>query len=117
MLNCAQLYRHWGVYYYNKRNTLNTFNRDKKLTSDISLLDSSRVFEWKDKEAFYWLEKCALLQNKAKSCGLYGFAVLHSILVTECQEGSTIRSHFFTRCAPTYYGMMCAYFEKLSPNT
>ena len=78
------------------------------------MTDSAGRIEWKDEEALAKLHQCMELQSTAKSCGIYGFGVLHGLLASEHKSGSTIYSHFLTRCAPTYYGMMCAYFEKQS---
>ena len=65
------------------------------------------------KEAAQWLSKAISLKGSALSCGIYGFSVLHYLLLSEMEKpGVSFRSHFLCRLAPTYYGMMVAAFVK-----
>ena len=60
------------------------------------------------KDAEQWLSKATSLQNSAYSCGIFGFGVLHGLLLAEIEQGTRFKSHFLCRLAPTYYGMMVA---------
>ena len=65
------------------------------------------------KEAAQWLSKAISLKGSARSCGIYGIAILHNLLVAEMEKpGATFSSRFLCRLAPTYYGMMIATFVK-----
>ena len=66
------------------------------------------------KEAAQWLTKAIGMKAPARtSCGIYGVAVLHHMLVAEMEKpGTSFTSHFLCRLAPTYYGMMVATFVK-----
>ena len=65
------------------------------------------------KEAAQWLSKAISLKGSALSCGIYGFAVLHHLILAEIEKpGTSFTSHFLCRLAPTYYGMMVATFVK-----
>ena len=61
--------------------------------------------------AAQWLAKAIDLSPSARSCGIYGFGILHGLLVAEIEEqGGNFTAHFLCRLAPTYYGMMVAAF-------
>ena len=62
------------------------------------------------KDAELWLSKAIALQSSAYSCGIFGFGVLHGLLLAEIEQGTKFKSHFLCRLAPTYYGMMVAAF-------
>ena len=64
------------------------------------------------KDAEQWLSKAISLQSSAYSCGIFGFGVLHGLLLAEIEQGTRFTSHFLCRLAPTYYGMMVAAFVK-----
>ena len=81
----------------------------------VKSLEEKQV-EWDGaaaKEAAQWLTKAIAVKDTALSCGIYGFAVLHHMLVAEMEKPCTsFTSHFLCRLAPTYYGMMVAIFIK-----
>ena len=65
------------------------------------------------KELAEWLSKAISLKDSVYSCGIYGIAILHNLLVAEMEKpGATFSSRFLCRVAPTYYGMMIATFVK-----
>ena len=59
-------------------------------------------------DAEQWLSKAIALQSPNYSCGIFGFGVLHGVLLAEIEQGTRFTSHFLCRLAPTYYGMMVA---------
>ena len=61
-------------------------------------------------DAEQWLSKAIALQSSNYSCGIFGFGVLHGVLLAEIEQGTRFTSHFLCRLAPTYYGMMVAAF-------
>ena len=64
------------------------------------------------KDAEQWLSKATDLKSSALSCGIFGFGVLHGLLLVEIEQGTGFTAHFLCRLAPTYYGMMVAAFVK-----
>ncbi len=64
-------------------------------------------------EGAKWLSKAISLKGSANSCGIYGFGILHGLLVAEMEaQGARFRAHFWCRLAPTYYGMAVAAFVR-----
>ena len=60
-----------------------------------------------------WLSKAMDIKHLALSCGIYGFGLLHGILVAEVEEReASFTAHLLSRLAPTYYGMAAAAFIK-----
>lgn len=82
---------------------------------DVSVKSTrEQVVTW-DKEAAEvaerWLQKAVDQKGQANSCGIYGVAVLHWILVTSMERyGCCFKAHFLCRLAPTYYGMIVGSF-------
>ena len=64
------------------------------------------------KDAEQWLSKATDLKSSALSCGIFGFGVLHGLLLAEIEQGAKFTAHFLCRLAPTYYGMMVAAFVR-----
>ncbi|KAI6645997.1 hypothetical protein LOD99_13250 [Oopsacas minuta] len=60
------------------------------------------------KDAENWLVKATKLKGQALSCGIYGFGILHGLLISEIELGTRFQVNFLCRLAPTYYGMMVA---------
>ena len=76
---------------------------------------TSAAFEetrpWVASHCAQWLQKVIEDDPVAKSCGRKGFQILHGVLEKQIDDGGSVTSHFFTRHAPTYYGMMTVVFE------
>ena len=65
------------------------------------------------KEGAQWLSKAISLKDSVYSCGIYGIAILHNLLVAEVEKpDSSFSSRCLCRLAPTYSGMMVATFVK-----
>ena len=62
--------------------------------------------------AEHWLSKGIELKGLALSCGIYGFGVLHGMLIAEVEKAASYDAHLLCRLAPTYYGMTVAAFIK-----
>ena len=54
-------------------------------------------------DAEQWLSKAIALQSSNYSCGIFGFGVLHGVLLlAKIEQGTRFTSHFLCRLAPTY---------------
>lgn len=62
------------------------------------------------KNAEQWLSRAMDLKQTALSCGIYGFGILHGVLMAEVKGKTNFDAHLLCRLAPTYYGMAVAAF-------
>lgn len=69
------------------------------------------VHPWVATHSRPWLERILKDDPIARSCGRRSIPILHSILEKEIEAGGRVTSHFLTRRAPTYYGMMSVVFN------
>ena len=74
---------------------------------------SSECREWKGDTTLSRLDWAWRHNSTAKSCGLWGFTILHSLLRKETEQGEKITSYYVERETPTYYGMMSVFFDKV----
>ncbi len=92
-----------------------TFSEDQAAKVVLKSTEGTTV-DWnsqKASEAAQWLSKAISLKGSARSCGVYGFGILHGLLVAEAEaQGAKFKAHFLCRVAPTYYGMMVAAFVR-----
>jgi len=70
-------------------------------------LSALRSSEWKVSNGHHWLSEAMKIKKQARSCGIYGFGILHGVLALMAKE-KPITSQVFCRLAPTYYGMPVA---------
>ena len=61
------------------------------------------------------LKRALSLQPTALSCGIRGFWLLHGLMACLTDTVQGFSAKFLTACAPTYYGMMVAYFIRSKP--
>ena len=76
----------------------------KKSTKEYTIQWDAAITQ----DAEQWLSKAIALRSFVYSCGIFGFGVLHGLLLAEIEQGARFTSHFLCRLAPTYYGMMVA---------
>lgn len=74
------------------------------------------IHPWVATDSRPWLERILKDDPIAKSCGGRSIPILHSILEKEIEAGRRVTSHFLTRRAPTYYGMMTVVFNLTKSN-
>jgi len=90
-------------------------NSNKKTQFLSGNLDE--IHPWVATHSRPWLERILKDDPIARSCGRRSIPILHSILEKEIEAGGRVTSHFLTRRAPTYYGMMSVVFNVTRSNS